>query len=74
MPRPDPQEIDRLIERILDAAVHAGAKEASYVLLRLPSSVKDVFTERIKAALPLRAEKILHDTLAQLAAQREGIA
>ena len=30
------------------------------MLLRLPSSVKAVFTERIKAVLPLRAEKILH--------------
>lgn len=30
------------------------------MLLRLPSSVKAVFTERIRAALPLRAEKILH--------------
>jgi DNA repair photolyase len=45
---------------VLEAAKDAGASYAGYVLLRLPSSVKDVFTERIKAALPLRAEKILH--------------
>lgn len=45
---------------VLEAAKDAGARFAGYVLLRLPSTVKDVFTERIKAALPLRAEKILH--------------
>src|SRR5215468_6429965 len=36
---------DSEIERILDAAVHAGAKEASYVLLRLPLEVRDLFRE-----------------------------
>jgi len=30
------------------------------VLLRLPGSVKEVFETRIRASLPLRAEKILH--------------
>jgi DNA repair photolyase len=30
------------------------------VLLRLPGSVKQVFEERVRAELPLRAEKILH--------------
>ena len=34
---------DSEIERILDAAAHAGAKEASYVLLRLPLEVRDLF-------------------------------
>ncbi len=45
---------------VLEAAREAGAQWAGYVLLRLPGSVKDVFEERIRAALPLRAEKILH--------------
>ncbi|MGV3624506.1 MAG: PA0069 family radical SAM protein [Archangium sp.] len=45
---------------VLEAARDAGAKSAGYVLLRLPGSVKDVFESRIRSALPLRAEKILH--------------
>lgn len=45
---------------VLEAARDAGAKSAGYVLLRLPGSVKDVFETRIRAALPLRADKILH--------------
>ncbi len=45
---------------VLEAARDAGAVSAGYVLLRLPGSVKDVFETRIRAALPLRAEKILH--------------
>jgi len=45
---------------VLEAAKDAGAKFAGYVLLRLPSSVKTVFEERIREALPLRADKILH--------------
>jgi DNA repair photolyase len=45
---------------VLEAAKDAGAQFAGYVLLRLPSSVKTVFEERIRAALPQRADKILH--------------
>jgi DNA repair photolyase len=45
---------------VLDAARSAGATGAGYVLLRLPGSVKNVFETRIRAALPLRAEKIMH--------------
>jgi DNA repair photolyase len=48
------------IAEVLKAASEAGAKSAGYVLLRLPGSVKEVFEQRVKAALPLRAEKILH--------------
>ncbi|MDP3155161.1 MAG: PA0069 family radical SAM protein [Archangium sp.] len=51
---------DEGMARVLEAARNAGATSAGYVLLRLPGSVKDVFESRIKAALPLRAEKILH--------------
>src|ERR1700753_378618 len=36
---------DSEIERILDAVAHAGVKEASYVLLRLPLVVRDLFRE-----------------------------
>ena len=45
---------DSEIERILDAAVHAGAKEASYVLLRLPLEVRDLFREWLMANYPDR--------------------
>ena len=51
---------DEGLGKVLEAARNAGATSADYVLLRLPGSVKDVFESRIRAALPLRAEKILH--------------
>ena len=44
---------------ILAAAREAGAVYASMVILRLPGPVKAVFEERIRASLPLRADKIL---------------
>jgi DNA repair photolyase len=50
---------DEQMPRILEAAKAAGAQWAAWVLLRLPGHVKEVFEERIRAALPLRAEKIL---------------
>ena len=45
---------DPEIERILDAAAHAGAREASYVLLRLPLEVRDLFREWLMANYPDR--------------------
>ncbi|HEY4219747.1 MAG TPA: PA0069 family radical SAM protein [Myxococcota bacterium] len=51
---------DEDIPKILEAAANAGASHAGYVLLRLPGAVKQVFEERVRAAFPLRAEKILH--------------
>ncbi len=51
---------DEGMASVMEAARNAGAMGAGYVLLRLPGSVKDVFESRIRAALPLRAEKILH--------------
>ena len=45
---------DLEIERILDAAAHAGVKEASYVLLRLPLEVRDLFREWLMANYPDR--------------------
>lgn len=50
---------DADIAQVLGAAREHGATHAGYVLLRLPGSVKAVFEERIRTALPLRAEKIL---------------
>jgi DNA repair photolyase len=45
---------DSEIERILDAGAHAGVKEASYVLLRLPLEVRDLFREWLMANYPDR--------------------
>lgn len=46
------------IAGILERAHDAGAREASYALVRLSGSVRDVFLQRIAAALPERARRI----------------
>jgi DNA repair photolyase len=51
---------DQDIPRVLAAAREAGATYAGFVLLRLPGSVKAVFEERLRAGLPLQADRILH--------------
>ncbi len=51
---------DEDIPKILAAARDAGARSAGHVLLRLPGSVKAVFEERLRAALPLTADRVLH--------------
>src|SRR5438105_7078528 len=51
---------DSDIPQILEAAHAAGARRAGFVFLRLPGSVAQVFEERIRAALPLRADRILN--------------
>ena len=53
---------------ILQLAREAGAKHAFHVLLRLPAEVKDVFEQRLRAAFPLRADKVL----SLLTAMRDG--
>jgi DNA repair photolyase len=50
---------DQLV-RVLEAAREAGATSAGWVLLRLPGVVKQVFEERVRVALPLAADKIMH--------------
>jgi DNA repair photolyase len=50
---------DQLV-RVLEAARAAGATSAGWTLLRLPGAVKQVFEERVRVALPLAADKILH--------------
>ncbi len=50
---------DQLV-RVLERAHAAGARHAGWVLLRLPGAVKTVFEERVRAAFPLAADKILH--------------
>jgi len=50
---------DRDIVHVLEAAHEAGAVSAAMIPLRLPGSVEPVFIERLREALPLRAEKVL---------------
>jgi len=50
---------DEEVADILTVARASGARHAGAVLLRLPRSVAPVFEERLRAALPLRAEKVL---------------
>ena len=51
---------DSQMVELLERAANAGAKHAGWVLLRLPGAVKQVFEERVRVALPLAADKILH--------------
>jgi DNA repair photolyase len=46
--------------KILTAARQAGALAAGLVFLRLPGATATVFEQRLRAALPLRAERVLH--------------
>jgi len=50
---------DSELERILEAAAEAGATAASYVLLRLPLEIKDLFSEWLTAHAPARAKHVL---------------
>ena len=51
---------DQEMPRILAAAKDAGAVGAAIVLLRLPGSVAQVFEERLRANLPLQADRVMH--------------
>ena len=50
---------DSEIEAILKAAHAAGAREAGYVMLRLPLEVRDVFNDWLETAMPDRAAKVM---------------
>ena len=50
---------DHEIPAILDAAAQAGASFASYTVVRLPFSVKEVFASWLDAHFPEKKEKIL---------------
>jgi DNA repair photolyase len=51
---------DSEIEAVLSAAVEAGAMTASYVMLRLPHELKDLFAEWLQAYYPLKAAHIMN--------------
>ncbi len=48
------------IPRILEQSAAAGALWASYTALRLPGSVEQVFVNRLRKVMPLRADRILN--------------
>lgn len=50
---------DHEIEPILEAAREAGARDAGYVLLRLPLEIKDLFREWLREEFPDRADKVI---------------
>lgn len=50
---------DMEIEKILQAVSEAGAKQASYVLVRLPHEVKDLFREWLEQHYPDRAQHVM---------------
>ncbi len=50
---------DAELESIVAAAAEAGAVSASYILLRLPLEVKDLFQEWLAANVPAKAEHVM---------------
>ncbi len=50
---------DAEIEAILKVAQTAGAREAGYVMLRLPLESRDVFKDWLQATMPERAAKVM---------------
>ena len=50
---------DKEIEALLAAAYDAGAREAGYVVLRLPHEIKDLFREWLEAHFPDRAAHVM---------------
>jgi DNA repair photolyase len=50
---------DHEIEAILTAAYDAGARQAGYVLLRLPLELKQIFREWLLVEYPDRADKVI---------------
>lgn len=51
---------DMDIEKLLGAAQAAGAREAGYVLLRLPHELKDLFREWLEREFPDRAKHVMN--------------
>lgn len=50
---------DQELESILQAAHQAGARIASYILLRLPLEIKDLFVEWLEAHVPDKAHHVM---------------
>jgi DNA repair photolyase len=54
-----PALTDHEMENILNEAANAGAREAGYVLLRLPHEIKELAREWLKAHAPDRADRVI---------------
>ena len=54
-----PQLTDKDLEAILSAAAAHGARSATWVMLRLPREVKDLFRDWLAQHYPLRAEHVM---------------
>ncbi|MGH2342028.1 PA0069 family radical SAM protein [Segnochrobactraceae bacterium EtOH-i3] len=63
-----PALTDHEIERILDAAAEAGAREAGFVMLRLPHEVADIFKDWLVRDHPDRFRHVMN----LVKAMREG--
>ena len=50
---------DHELERILEAAAHAGATRAGYTFLRLPWELKALFRDWLATHLPLKADRVM---------------
>jgi DNA repair photolyase len=50
---------DKTLEHVLEEAAKAGAREAAYVILRLPNELKDIFKEWLAAHYPERAAHVI---------------
>ncbi|HJS37533.1 MAG TPA: radical SAM protein, partial [Burkholderiales bacterium] len=50
---------DKTLEHVLEEAAAAGAREAAYVILRLPNELKDIFKEWLAAHYPERAAHVI---------------
>ncbi|WP_417317358.1 PA0069 family radical SAM protein [Emcibacter sp.] len=55
-----PSLTDHELENILAAAREAGARNAGYVMLRLPLEIKKLFREWLEEEAPDRAQRIIH--------------
>jgi len=59
---------DDHVERVLEAAWECGARKASYVLMRLPYEIKDLFRAWLEHHFPLKAAHVM----SRVQAMREG--
>ena len=51
---------DHELEAILESSRNAGARDAGYVLLRLPLEIKDLFREWLNQEFPDRARRVIN--------------
>lgn len=54
-----PALTDKTLEQVLEEATKAGAREAAYIILRLPNELKAIFKEWLSAHYPDRAGHVI---------------